>query len=215
MRAVDIDLRPTRVAEPVRGALLLLHGGQETSTERVTGSSAAWLRMAVLHRDLGRRLGPRGVAVWLLRYGVRGWNERRGAEPDPVRDARKALALLSAAAPVPLVVVGHSMGGRVACAVADDGSVSGVIALAPWLPPGTPVESLRGKTLVVAHGDHDVRTSASASRSYVEMARKSGVDASYVEMTGSGHAMLRRAGHWHRLTREVSVRILALDRVSS
>ena len=37
---------------------------------------------------------------------------------------------------MPVVLLGHSMGGRTAVAVADDPSVVGVVALAPWLPAG-------------------------------------------------------------------------------
>ena len=43
---------------------------------------------------------------------------------------------------MPVVVLGHSMGGRTACRVADHDLVRGVVALAPWLPPGESVADL-------------------------------------------------------------------------
>ena len=44
----------------------------------------------------------------------------------------------------------------------------GLVALAPWFPPGEPVAALQGKDLVVAHGRRDRITSYDASRAFVE-----------------------------------------------
>ena len=63
---------------------------------------------------------------------------------------------------VPVVIVGHSMGARTGARVADDPSVRGLVALAPWFPPGEPVAALQGKDLVVAHGRRDRITSYDA-----------------------------------------------------
>ncbi|MGR4852480.1 alpha/beta fold hydrolase [Streptomyces sp. LARHCF252] len=51
------------------------------------------------------------------------------------RDARRALGELARrAGDVPVVLVGHSMGGRAALRAADAPQVRAVPALAPWCP---------------------------------------------------------------------------------
>jgi pimeloyl-ACP methyl ester carboxylesterase len=137
------------------------------------------------------------VAVWLLRYRYRGWN---GPEMSPVRDARWALAeVRSRHGDVPVVLVGHSMGGRTALRVAGDPAVKGVAALAPWLLDTEPVDQLAARRVLVAHGDRDRVTSPAASRRYAERAaRVTGVR--HVTVRGDAHAMLLRWPTWHRLT---------------
>ena len=84
-----------------------------------------------------------GVAVWLLCYRYRGWNR---PDLDPVADARWALAEIRRAHPgVPVALVGHSMGGRVALRVADEPGVVAVCALAPWTTAKDHVDQLTGK----------------------------------------------------------------------
>jgi len=116
-----------------RAIVLLLHGGQEHSVEPVENKHASWWRMALMARSLRRFARKAGFSVNLLQYGQRGWNSQ--TDPAPVRDARWALEQLTAEHPgVPVVLVGHSMGGRTACRAADDPAVVGVVGLAPWLP---------------------------------------------------------------------------------
>lgn len=153
--------------------------------------------------------------MWLVRNRVRGWNERPGHEPDPVLDARAALGAARTSLPgIPIALVGHSMGGRTACAVAGEPGVVGVCALAPWLPPGSQVRPVLRAVLVVAHGSADERTSSRASRDFVARAREAGADARYVEVPGAGHAMLRRKGLWDRIVRESALAMLGADEVS-
>lgn len=60
--------------------------------------------------------------VRLLRYRYRGWNR---AEASPVSDAIWALAQIRVERPgLPIVLVGHSMGGRAALRVAGDPGTS-------------------------------------------------------------------------------------------
>ncbi|HEX4686392.1 MAG TPA: alpha/beta fold hydrolase, partial [Nocardioides sp.] len=102
-------------------AVLVLHGGKESSRAPVTGRSLSWQRGAALGRTLARRLHDAGVAVRLLRYRSIGWNDDG---TDKVADARWAIDGTGAAlGPLPMVLVGHSMGGRTACQVADHPSV--------------------------------------------------------------------------------------------
>ncbi|MFE9225855.1 alpha/beta fold hydrolase [Streptomyces massasporeus] len=95
----------------------------------------------------------------------RGREERDGADagkrvPDTL-EALEALARLAGA--VPVVLVGHSMGGRAALRAAGHPQVRALLALAPWWPPGEPAQPLTGRRLVVPHGERD-RITAPASR---------------------------------------------------
>lgn len=160
---------------------------------------------------LGRRLRPvaerHGWALALLQYRNRGWNDP--AHPDPVVDARVALDDLRGRHPGrPIVVLGHSMGGRVACRVADDDAVRGVVALAPWLPENEPVEALVDRDLHVLHGGRDRWTSAQWSREFVDRARPRAREATWTPLPGAGHFMLRRAPAWNRFASDSVRRVL-------
>jgi alpha-beta hydrolase superfamily lysophospholipase len=148
-----------------------------------------------------------------VQYRYRGWNS--STDPDPVRDARWALERVQEQHPeVPVVLVGHSMGGRTACRVADHPAVAGVVGLAPWLPAGEPNGSIRGRHLHVMHGTADRWTSAQLSRAYVERSRTIAADATWTELPGVGHFMLRRVGAWNGFVRDSVEKILASSRES-
>jgi pimeloyl-ACP methyl ester carboxylesterase len=101
---------------------------------------------------------------------------------------------------VPVVLVGHSMGGRAALRVAGRATVRGVVALAPWLPGAEPVEQLAGRDLVVLHGTRDLTTSPRASADFAARAAPLARRTACVQVPWSGHGMLARATLWHRLT---------------
>jgi len=187
-----------RAPASARALALVLHGGADVAEQSVDGRSLSWRRGRKLLHDVARPLGRDGVGVVLLRYRVKGWNAQRGT-PAPVVDARWALDELERRHGLPVVLVGHSMGGRTAVAVADHPSVVGVVALAPWLPSGEPVAPLAGKVLRAAHGRQDHITSASATRAFVDRAARVS-DAAFIDMGATGHYLLRRIRAWNEFT---------------
>lgn len=190
---------------PVRGVVLVLPGGRSQSLRPTTNRQLTRLRMLPFVRALGPAR-DRGTEVGTLGYRVRGWN---GETASPVADARWALARVQRRHPdVPVVLVGHSMGGRAALRCASDPAVRGVAALAPWLPDGEPITDFTGKDLLVAHGTRDRVTDPGASRAYVRaVADQPGarVRECWPE---DGHAMLTHPGRWHQLVARFVLAVL-------
>ncbi len=177
-------------------AVLVLHGGQEESRAPTSLLQSSYLRMLDLY--WGLKKSSRRSAVYLMRYRFRGWNARFGT-PDPVADARWALTEINRRHPAAAVaILGHSMGGRTAFAVADHPSVMGICALAPWLPANEPLPPARqGQRFVIAHGTSDRMTSSPLSRRYAERLREAGQTVARFELPGAGHALLDRPFLWH------------------
>ncbi|MCA1006540.1 alpha/beta hydrolase [Rhodococcus hoagii] len=173
--------------------VLVLPGGKVRDRRRSRRWQAADLRMRLFTSILRR--GCPDARVRQVRYRLRGWN---GADSSPVHDVRGVLDDLRPAG-VSVVLIGHSMGGRVAAAVADDPSVSGVLALAPWWPDGEGACIPTGVRMVVVHGTADTWTDPAVSRKQAVLARARGVDARWIGMPGAGHTMLRNPGRWHRI----------------
>ncbi|MFP5252953.1 MAG: alpha/beta hydrolase [Actinomycetes bacterium] len=178
--------------------ILMLHGGKARGLDPVDERSASWRRSRWMMAHIGGRANRAGAAVWLLRYGVRGWNAGAGADPSPVPDTRWALDQVRREhGDVPVVLLGHSMGARTAVAVADHPGVVGVVGLAPWLPADEPTRTLAGKHLAVAHGASDRITSARASRAFVARADRVASSTEFHDMGRVGHYMFRRVAQWN------------------
>lgn len=183
-----------------KAVALLLHGGKENSVDRTEGKQLAVLRMAPFARDLAAVGAEHGLAVWRLRFRYRGWNN--AGEP-PMEDLSWALRQLRQRhGGAPIVIVGHSMGGRVAIRAAGMADVVGILGLAPWLPASEPTEQLAGCKLLVVHGLRDRITSAQRAREFVDEVRPIADEATFIGLRGCGHSMLRRARLWNRLTRQ-------------
>jgi dienelactone hydrolase len=183
----------------VRAVVLVLHGGQERSKLRAHRWRPAYLRMLPFAYDLRRTGRAHGIGVWLLRYRYRGWNK---PDLDPVADARWALRRIRQDHPgVPVVLVGHSMGGRVALRVADEPEVVAVCALAPWTTEKDHVDQLAGRAVLIAHGELDTVTRPADSRAYAERAALVNAGVRHLVIAGERHAMLRRRRDWTLLVR--------------
>jgi pimeloyl-ACP methyl ester carboxylesterase len=180
----------------VSGVVVVAHGGQAVSTAATTAWQPAVVRMIPVAVAVARALRGRGVLVRRPRFRVRGWN---GALASPVGDLRELLDdIRGDFGPVPVVMVGHSMGARAALRAAGHPAVAAVAGLAPWLPPGEPVEQLAGRSILLAHGTADRTTSAPDTWAYAGQARILTTVAE-IEVRAGDHPMLRRASLWHAL----------------
>ncbi|NEA46481.1 alpha/beta fold hydrolase [Streptomyces sp. SID10815] len=188
-----------RLPERPRVAVITLHGGREDGYQTSQPWHLAALRMRPVLRAAGSALRPDEAVLGQVRYRHRGWNRE-----DPLQDAYRALDELDRlAGPVPVVLIGHSMGGRAALRAAAHPRVSAVVALAPWVPADEPTTHLAGKRIVVLHGSRDTVTSPGASLRYVRRARGPQTRAGIVLIGQGDHAMLRRARLWHRCVAEL------------
>jgi predicted esterase len=180
----------------MRGIAVFCHGGTATNVEPPREFALSLVRMRAIEQSVRRAAGNRGIATCLIRYRVAGWN---GQAADAFADVRWTVEQLRAehGPEVPIVLVGHSMGGRAALRAGGDQQVAAVCALAPWTPPGEPVEQLRGTVVTILHGLGDRWVPARLSAEFALRARAAGVQVARFTVPG-GHSMLRGAERWHR-----------------
>jgi dienelactone hydrolase len=118
-----------------------------------------------------------------------------------VDDARAAIQAID---PARVALLGFSMGGAVAIAVAQEPQVEEVIGLAPWIPDQLDVSTLRGKRLTVVHGSLDrwfpgiPGVPAASSRKGFDRARERGAEGRYVLVPDAVHGMAIRTP-WGKL----------------
>ncbi|MEY9844658.1 putative esterase [Streptacidiphilus sp. BW17] len=187
-----------RPARP--GAVLLaMHGGEEHDERPPSWLNPPIQRLRPFERAVRRAPFGETIGVAEVRYRHRGWN---GTRADAAVDAEAALGELTRqiGPDVPVVLLGHSMGGRAALRGGGHPSVAGIVALAPWCPHGEPVEQLADRRIVIIHSDVDRTTPPGESLDLARRARAAGASVARCVIPGSDHAMLRRANAWHRLT---------------
>lgn len=185
--------------------VLLLHGGEPHQLAPVRPFDVSVLRMRPFGRGMCRAGGGR-ITVATLRYAVRGWN---GERESPLQDARWALDQIAERfGDLPVGLVGHSMGGRVALRMGDQERVRSVAALAPWIPPGEPIPSMAGRTVLLAHGTADTRTDPRQTFALAARFGVESVDVELVKFPGAHHSMLFPARPWHDLVAGFMVRSL-------
>lgn len=188
--------------------VLVLHGGKAASDAPTRRRHLAYLRMVAVARRLHRACASGDTAVWMLRNRLRGWNE---SALDAVVDARWALDESERQHPrAQVVLVGHSLGGRVALRLAGSARVAGVCALAPWVAADDSPHQLGGRPALLVHGTRDRVTSPEASAEYVERAGELNPRVRFAAVPGSGHAMLRHKWKWDVLVHRF-VGTFALD----
>jgi len=193
----------------VEAVVLLLHGGTPDSVTPVSVFDSGFLRMIPFGRSVVRA-GQGRIALASLRYAVRGWN---GEQASPLPDARWALRRIADRfGHLPVGLVGHSMGGRVALQVASHVGVHSVAALAPWLPPGETLPAMDGRRMLLAHGTADRTTDPRETFDLAAKLAAQGVDVQLVKVPGGRHAMLFPAKPWHDMVSEFMVRTLLAPR---
>jgi dienelactone hydrolase len=166
-------------------AVICVNGGQRAHVEGTWSATLEWL--------VGR-LAPRHPALRFaeVRYRVKSWERLDSC----TEDARAALDEVAASR---TLLVGFSMGGAVAAAIAREDTVVGVLGLAPWFPDGLPLDTLCGKRLRVLHGQLDRAlpgvpgVSVEHSRRGFERARAGGADGEYTVIPGGVHGIAVRA----------------------
>ena len=190
--------------------VLLLPGGTADSLAPVRAFDPALVRMGPFGRS-ALRAGKGRIASVTLRYSVRGWN---GDLESPLPDAHWALDQIAKRfGDLPVGLIGHSMGGRVALRVANhlwesSSRVSSVAALAPWLPPGESIEPLDHQRLLLAHGTADRITDPSQTFALAETLAADGIEVELVRFPGARHSMLMPARPWHDLAANFMLRTL-------
>lgn len=202
------------------GPTVLIFGG---TTRRdgpgVWSPTGEWLarRLAARHRDL---------RVAEVRYRHGSWRRL----PAAIEDGLAAVRALEGDGAGSIVALGFSLGGAVAVGSARRPSVTGVIGLAPWLPPSLELRHLAGRPLRLLHGTLDggghglPGVPIEASESAVERARAVGVDAQLTLVGGGVHGLalrapwggvvrLPRAGRWARLVDDRLVAMVDASRM--
>lgn len=207
-RALQPGVEVLPAKGPTLGVVLVLHGGKADSWEPSEPSHLSRRRLNPFARAVHRHGAEHGVAVWKVQYRVRGWN---GRDRSPARDAQWALEQVRAEhGAVPVVLLGHSMGGRAAAHVLGDPSVVGLVGLCPWLP-NEPFDGAWGKKVAIAHATTDRWTSPRETAAWAAAARPLAASLTYVKVRRSGHFMLRRARLWTDLATGFSLSFLGVD----
>lgn len=184
-------------------AVLVQHGGaSRPGSPEVSPAQLSVLRMVPVARRISRA-GRGRLAVHRLINSSRGWD----AAHTPVDDVRWALARLRERhGDQPVVLVGHSLGGRAALLAGGADGVRGVVALNPWVYPDDDAD-LTGRRVLVVHGTDDRVASLERVRTVVATLRRR-TDVELREVPGGQHAMLRHGRAFEGAAADFAVRTL-------
>lgn len=166
-------------------AVVCVDGGGRAEIPGTWSSTIEWLVERLAPRFPGLRFGE-------VRYRVKSWRRLDLCVED-------ALAAIAALEPDRTLLLGFSMGGAVSVRAAAQPSVTGLLALAPWLPEELDLAPLDGKRLAIVHGSLDSPlpgipgVTARSSRRAHERAVARGIDASYTVIQGGLHGAAVRA----------------------
>lgn len=201
LRRVDPEAR-------VDAGVLVLHGGTD-KTEKAGRPARRSLpaagRTDRVARGVVKRTRGQGVGVWTLRHRLAGWD--RDDEPTPVIEARAAIdAIHRLHHGLPIVLLGHSMGGRTAVAVADSPEVVGVVGLTPWLPESQPADLLHGIHLRVAYARLDHECPLSSMSDFLTRARSTAASVEVQDMGWDLHYLIRER-RWNHYAAEQVLRL--------
>ena len=202
-----------RVTGPRNGVVVLCVNGGTGRVVPGTWSAS----VAYLVRTLAPTLPDVGFAE--VRYRVRSWKHLEMC----IEDGAAALASLIAAGAREVVLLGYSMGGAVATAIAGDPHVQRVIGLAPWLPERLPMSGMRGVRFDVLHGSLDrylpgiPGVSPDSSRAGFDRLLGNGTVGTYTLIPGAIHAIafhapwgsivpMPRAALWAQHVRDILTR---------
>lgn len=152
-----------------------------------------------MYHDLGTALSARGVAV--VRVGYR----RPGDLAACVVDVAAATELLAGRGTRRVVIVGHSFGGAVAVRVgaALSGTVAGVVTLATQSAGCEVATELRGRPVLLVHGDADELLPVAASETVRHLA-----GGELVVLEGAGHLLTQSGRELRRLLPDWIVAVL-------
>jgi len=192
----------------VSGAVIVLHGGgARGEAVPVSATQLSVLRMVPMARRIAR---TRGLAVHRLLNRQRGW----GQGDTPVADARWALAQVrDRYGEVPVVLVGHSLGGRAALLASTETAVAGAVLLNAYLLPGDETIDPAGRRLLFVHGTEDrVASFRTAEAAAARLARRT--DVGFLTVTGGKHAMLRHGRIFDGAAADFAAGVLRGDPVS-
>ncbi|MFG2945045.1 alpha/beta hydrolase [Streptomyces adustus] len=189
----------------VSGVVLLLPGGEETSSRRPSPMLAA-ASVRALGRRLTRAGRDEGLAAHVVHYRWRGWN---GSEAHLARDAAWAAdEAVRRYGDVSVCLVGVDMGGRAALHAGGHEAVNSVLAIAPWLPEEDaaatpePVKQLVGRRVLIVHGTNDERTDPELSFRLAARAKKANRDVCRFEVHADGHGLHQYREEVHALAED-------------
>jgi pimeloyl-ACP methyl ester carboxylesterase len=202
-------LVPVRTPREPRAVVLVLHGGAgRREAVPVSPTQLSVLRMVPVARRIAR---ARDLAVFRLLNSQRGW----GHDDTPLADVRWALEEVHEQyGDLPVLLVGHSLGGRAALLASTAPGVVGAVVLNGYLLPGDESVDPLGRRLLFVHGTDDrVASYPGARAAAARLGRRTDVE--FLPVDGGRHAMLRHGRTFDGAAADFATRVLRGQRPRS